>query len=454
MVGVTYRTRLVPLLTVLAVVALPAIALDIACIGSSCDEPAAASSEVPFCSLPAPLREDLAAGYREQRSPDVLTVPGEPVLWGWDGGGQRGVDPAWPSANDPPSGRVPIVFAGTGVHPNAPIPDGAGLDAVAPTLLEALGSDWAFPGVHPGEPIAITSTERARLVLVVALKGIGSAELEAQPRAWPFLRSLLREGSGTLEGDAGSLPLDPAATLTTIGTGATPADHGITGTWLRNDDRGGALARAWSAEAPLSVIATFADDLEYDGPFAGSARIGLVADDPADLGLVGRDWYAVGDRDEVTLARPGETETATGRLLADGFGGDATPDVLGAVVRDSIPAMDDQLRGIVERARAASGDRLLVSVVGTGSATGPVRGRATIPVDQLIRAADDAVPGEAAAVEWSQPGGLFLDQEALVAAGVGSGTAVQAMLGSRQPDGTALLADAFGGFAVQFGRFC
>ncbi len=448
-----YR-RLLTLLVVLAAVALPAVILNVACIGNSCEDPGAAAAEVPFCSLPAELRADLTEGFREQRSPDVLAVPVRPVLRGWGDAG-RGVEPAWPWTDDPPDGRVPIVLSGAGVTPGTAVPAGTSLTAIAPTVLDLLGAEWAFPGVHPGEPIALGhGGETPRLVLIVALKGVGSEELRAGPGAWPFLRSLLRGGAGTLEGDAGSLPLDPAATLTTIGTGATPADHGITGTLLRNDDRGGLLTRAWSDRAPLSVIATFADDLEAEGPFAGRARVGLVADDGTDRGLIGADWYAVGDTDLVRIARAGAAAEAADRILAEGFGSDDVPDVLGVVLRDRVGRIDRELRTIVDRAHVASGNRVLVVVAGTGSASTPRRGAESVPVDDVVRVANDAIPGTDDAIAGAQPGGLFLDQDVLAETGAGSGSVVQALLAMRDGQGNPVFADAFGGFAVQFGRFC
>ena len=59
---------------------------------------------------------------------------------------------------------------------------------------------------------------------------------------------------------AGSLPLDPTAVETTIGTGGLPSQHGITGTWVRNAQ--GRLVRAFGPGAPTPVIAALGDDLD------------------------------------------------------------------------------------------------------------------------------------------------------------------------------------------------
>ncbi|MEX2274844.1 MAG: hypothetical protein WEA10_04670 [Actinomycetota bacterium] len=411
--------------------------------------------------MPSNLRADIAAGYREKRSPDVLVVPHEAVFAGWKEGGQSGVRPLWPSTVGTSSQEVPLLFTGTGIAPGATVPAGTTLDRVAPTLMEILGIEWNNPAVHPGAPLEITASgPPPRLVLVVALEGIGSADVEGEPpRDWTFLRSLLHQGAGTMRADAGSLPLDPAAILTTVGTGGLPADHGITGTFLRDDDAGD-LTRAWGRGAPLSVIATFADDLDADeigfSPVDGQARVGFVADDEANRGLVGGTWYPNSDRDDVVITDPARIVADATALLASGYGTDGEPDVLGVVVRHSAAGMDDQLRHLVEAARTQAGDGLAVVVTATGPAptTGPPNDEARQPLSEITDPVEAAVPGSSPAIEGTQPGGLFLDQATLTQAGVSSGTVVQALLRTRGADSAPLLADAFGGFAVQFGRFC
>ena len=70
----------------------------------------------------------------------------------------------------------------------------------------------------------------------------------------------VREDVAIGTADVGSLPLDPAAVLTTIGSGGIPSEHGITGSRLRGTR--GRVVPSWSREAPTSVIATLGDDLD------------------------------------------------------------------------------------------------------------------------------------------------------------------------------------------------
>jgi hypothetical protein len=438
------------LLAIVGLLGAPSILLRAACAGQTCASVAAgAPGRVPFCSLPEDLRGKVAAGYRDGRSPDVLALTRSPGVVGPVTGESPKAEP-WPSASPPTDTRVPVVFAGTGIGGVAPVPAGTGLEQIAPTIAEIIQLDRPFPNVRSGQAIAdVAGREVPRLVLEVALKGVGTPDLESEPDGWPFLRRLLASGSGTLDGDVGSLPLDAAAALTTIGTGGTPSEHGITGRWLRDDH--GDVVRAWAAGSPTSVIATLPDDLDEE--LGQRPLVGLVASDPSDRGIVGGDWYPEGDGDRVVIAaaRP-DREEAVDRLLGRAFGRDAVPDVLAVVMEGPVRSLDVQLGGIVRAARLASGGSVLVVVAGTGT----WRTSAAAPVDaaDLVRAVEgEAAPPEPLVVA-TVPGGFFLDQAALTEAHVTGQTVEAAVLAASGPRGEPLMADAFQGFAVSFGRYC
>ena len=379
-----------------AAIGIPAVALRAACAGRSCSSGGGGEARIPFCPLPDELKADLAAGFRQGRSPDVFAVT--------RGGAVRGgTDPAddpfsWPSVGAAEATGVPIVFSGTGVDASATVPDGTGLDQVAPTISDVIGFKRPFPGVRAGVAVnGVASGTTPRLVVEIALKGIGTQDIEGARSSWPFLDSLLHEGTGTLSGTTRSLPLDPAATLTTIGTGGLPSQHGITGSYVRNDD--GDVVRAWGDGAPLSVIATLPADL--DEKTGQRSMVGLVATDGTDRGLVGGNWYPHHDRDAVTVASGPGSVAAASDILAQGFGRDDIPDILGLVLAG--PGADARIRPIVAEA---------------------------------------------------VPGGLFLDQATLATEQISGDAAVQALLRVTTPDGQRMMADAFQGFAVSFARYC
>jgi hypothetical protein len=407
-----------------------------------------AQARVPFCPLPTELKAKLAAGFREGRSPDVMAVTGNHAVAGPAGAGP------WPSVTAASRGTaVPIVFFGTGIERGAVVPRGTGLDGIAPTLSEVLGFRRPHPDVRAGTAVAgISDGERPRLVLEVAWKGVGTQELRDDPRSWRSLRSLMERGAATVAGTTGSLPLDPAATLTTIGTGGLPSQHGITGALVRNDH--GRLVGAWGPGAPFSVIATLPDDL--DQAMDQRPLIGLVASDEADRGIVGGNWYIGHDRDAIVVATGGSAVPAAEQLLAEGFGHDAVPDILAVVLDGPVGSIDRRTQELVAAAERSAGGSVAVAIAGTGGSVADAgsTGGARIPLPDVVSQVDAGVSGDANVIAGAVSGGLFLDQGALAREGISADAVVQATMGVTAPDGTRVFEDAFQGFAVSFGRYC
>ena len=436
--------RLLVLLVVLAAIGIPAAILQALCVGGSCAADPG-QSRVPFCPLPESLRAAITDGYREGRSADVLAVGASTPLFTQIGGLRL----PWPAISTATDDRVPVAFAGAGISAGAPVPVGVKLDAVAPTVADALGFERPFPEVRSGtviDGVASTSGDRPRLILLIAWKGVGSSELQDLPDAWPFLASVLDEGAGTLEAEAGSLPLDPSATLTTIGTGGVPSQHGITGSFIRND--AGIVVEAYGEGGPVSVIASLADDLEDADP---RTLVGLVATSERDRGLVGGGWYPGQDPVDTVIGDVAAAALAVEVHLSTGFGDDAVPDVLGVTLEGGVGRMDRLTRQIVAESQAATGGETLVVVAGTGTWE---RSRLAVPDEAAVDAVEGAVPGETHAVEAVVPGGLFLDQAVLREQQVTGQVAVDALLEAEDPDGGRMMADAFQGFAVSFARYC
>lgn len=439
--------RTIGILAVAAAVAAPAVVLRALCAGAACDPAAEAPARVPFCSLPGDVRSRVVAGFRDGRSPEVMAVAGPTAVVGADGLDPRDGDLPWPSAQAP-SPTVPIVFAGTGVRRGATVPPRTGLEDVAPTVAEILGLRRPHPDVRSGRAIpGVATKDRPRLVVQVVWKGVDGADLRDARGAWPSLARLLDEGAGTLRGRPGSAPLDPAALLTTLGTGGLPSEHGITGTVLRNDE--GDVVRAWRRGAPFSVIATLGDDLDHR--LRQEPRIGLVATDRSDRGAIGGNWYLRNDRDDVVVGSgaAGRQAEAAEALLGSGYGGDEVPDLLVVVMRDSIRRMDRALARIVDAADDATGGSAAVVVTSVGA---PVSAADAMTAERVARGVERGVGADV--VEATALGGLFLDQQVLAEGDVLQDDVLRTMRALRDPAGDPVLADAFTGVAVTLARYC
>ncbi|MEP7059584.1 MAG: hypothetical protein ABI828_02530, partial [Actinomycetota bacterium] len=350
------QRRLLSVLIVGTLVGLPAAALRFACVGKSCPAAAASAPPVPFCPLPAELKREIADGYVEGRSPDVLGVPNTGgAVRGGTGPTPEGLD--WPAVSPAPDTSVPIVFQGTGVQRRS-LPPGTGLDQIAPTLSSIMGLRRSNPNVRAGTTIpGVARGAHPALVLIVAWAGIGSSDLSQK---MPWLRGAMESGAGTIRGSAGSVPLDPASTVTTIGTGGLPRQHGITGSLLLGP--GAAPVPAWGAGAPRSIIATLADDWSHA---QADASIGLIAPSAVDRGLIGGNWYV--GHGPVDLRIGGDPLTAADSLLRQGYGADGTTDILGVVLDGPARHVDAQTASLITMADRATGGSVTVAVAGTGS---------------------------------------------------------------------------------------
>ena len=388
------------------------------------------------------------SGFRSGRSPDVLAVTAGAVVAGGSGPAARGASTPWPSSAGISRARVPIAFGGSAVEAGS-VPDGAGLDRIAPTEAELMSFARPHPEVRSGTSIeTVTATRPPRLTLQIVWKGVGSDDLEADPSSWPNLKDLMASGASTMDGETGSLPVDPAATLTTIGTGGLPYQHGITSRVVLNDS--GRLVRAWGPGAPLSVIATLSDDL--DDSVNQRARIGLVADDRTDRGAIGGNWYINADTDDVAIVPASRIGAEARRLIDDGFGADSVPDILTVVEDGSIEDMDADLKRLAGAAEAAAPGATAVVVTATGSLATP--SGAVVPAARVEKEVEHAVPGPDSVVEAAAPGGLYLDQKTLADDKITDDAIIEALEGAQSQAGGPLMDQVFPAIAVSFSRYC
>ncbi|MBA2312632.1 MAG: alkaline phosphatase family protein [Actinobacteria bacterium] len=460
--------RAVAFFAVASLIGFPAGALRVLCLGNACQVRAKASSDTPFCSLPDEVRRLIESGSYEGRSPDIMAVTGSTLIAGGDTFRRDASAPLWPSTTLPDGERVPVVFAGRGVVQRASVPSGTGLDDVSETIAAIIDLRRPHPDVRSGESVdGLASGEIPRLVLEVVWKGVGSDGLERHPEEWPQLKQLMRDGAATMDAVVGSLPLDPAATLATIGTGGLPSRHGITGTLLRTDQTsydltiaeekaGGEVVRAWTKRAPDSVIATLGDHL--DEKRHQKPVVGLVGTDPIDRGLIGGSWYPDGDRDSVAiLDRSASVEEQIGAARAllsrEDFGRDEITDLAGVVLSGRVTKLDSALSRLIRTAKDVSGGSVAISVTATGESE--PGGSATVADARVVRGRiERAIRTSEPAIEAVVPGGLYLDQQALDRLKLSDDVVLRELLRIRSRSGDQLIADAFPAIAITFGRYC
>jgi hypothetical protein len=440
--------RALILAAVVLAASIPAVVAYGKCSGAGCDSGAPTHSYVPFCSLPSEVRTRIAAGYQDGRSPDLLTVSAGTPIVGSTTDRPEDLRVPWLSVNGPAETRIPLVFAGPGIQP-ASLPSGTGLDGVEPTLVRLTGITPPSR-LRSGKDIPAVQRSGAapRLIVLVAWEGIGFSDLAGA--ATPELQSLLRAGAGTLDADTGSLPVDPAAALATLGTGSLPSQHGITGTWLRSP-YGGMLVHAGGPAGPPAEVPTFAQELIHVSKEASS--VALVEPAASDQGLVGTEYFVADHRKpDVSVVAPGREVAAARSLMHGGLGSGAgtATDVLGVVLRGPVLALDRETKAVLADVASATGGSYLAVVAGTGSTTVPAGSMAGADAASALT---KRLPAAAGVIKAVVPGGIYLAKTTAHTT-VSGRDIVKALLGLPAPSGGHLMKDSFDSFAVSLGKYC
>ncbi len=192
--------------------------------------------------------------------------------------------------------RVPIVVWSPGVIEPQDHDERVTLADLAPTTAGLIG----FEGFVAADGVALPGIERAvgttppAVVVTLVIDGGGWNVLRRWPDAWPNLRRLMREGATYRNAISGSFPAVTAATHATIGTGAFPRTHGITG---HNVRRGGGPVKAWGEPGRIDpsflLEPTLADRwTEETGDLAWVGELGYQV---WHVGMLGRGGRPLGE---------------------------------------------------------------------------------------------------------------------------------------------------------------
>jgi arylsulfatase A-like enzyme len=134
--------------------------------------------------------------------------------------------------------RIPLVVYGPGIVSPSTSEERVSLADLAPTTASLIGYD-AWPGDRDGRvlPGLTTSGAAPKIVVTFVIDGGGWNVLQEWPRDWPNLKRLMREGADYPDAIMGSFPAVTACAHATIGTGAFPRTHGITGHNIRDGEQ-------------------------------------------------------------------------------------------------------------------------------------------------------------------------------------------------------------------------
>jgi hypothetical protein len=169
------------------------------------------------CSLPTAWLRRIDAGYRADRSGEIMIVPVRGNYF--DNHSHAG---PWPYLQE-----IPMFQYGPGhVPPVGRLLRRVQMADLAPTLADHMG--FAFPAPHGTSMGAVKAGASApRVIVVMVWDGGGRNVLAKYPKAWPNVKRLIPKGAWFERATVGSSPSTTPAVHSTLGTGAFPSAHGI-----------------------------------------------------------------------------------------------------------------------------------------------------------------------------------------------------------------------------------
>lgn len=183
--------------------------------------------------------------------------------------------------------RVPIVVYAPGIVGPSDNTDRVTLADLAPTTAHLMG----FDGFVAPEGTVLPGIERPatppKVIVTFVIDGGGWNVLQHWDDAWPNVKRLMREGAVYRNAIVGTFPAVTASAHATIGTGAFPRTHGITGHNLRHH---GKPVKAWGtpgkADPSFLLAPTLAE--AWSEHTDDGAWIGEIGYQIWHIGMIGR----------------------------------------------------------------------------------------------------------------------------------------------------------------------
>jgi hypothetical protein len=184
--------------------------------------------------------------------------------------------------------RVPLVVYGPGI-PASDSAERVSLADVAPTIAQLIGFDRFLELGREGRPLPGIErpAEPPEVVVTFVIDGGGWNVLQEFPDAWPNLRRLMGEGATFRNALHGSFPAVTASAHATIGTGAFPRTHGITGHNIRDGRRARKAYGELGHANPDDILVPTLADL-WSEETGGGAWVGELGYQIWHLGMLGR----------------------------------------------------------------------------------------------------------------------------------------------------------------------
>ncbi|HTG48379.1 MAG TPA: alkaline phosphatase family protein [Actinomycetota bacterium] len=184
--------------------------------------------------------------------------------------------------------RIPMLVYGPGIVEPSDSEGRVSLADLAPTTAQLIGFD-GWPTGRDGRvlPGLRTTGKTPKVVVTFVYDGGGWNVLRHWPQDWPVLKRLMAGGANYRNALTGSFPAVTACAHATIGTGAFPRTHGITGHNIRADANGSrkAYLEPGNADPSTILVPTLAD--LYSDATDNAAWVGEIGYQIWHMGMIG-----------------------------------------------------------------------------------------------------------------------------------------------------------------------
>ena len=188
--------------------------------------------------------------------------------------------------------RIPLVVFGPGIVGRSDSVERVSLADLAPTTASLIGFEDDWPTDREGRVLPGLRTTRGaprpKVVVTFVIDGGGWNVLHRWPDRWPHLRSLMGAGANYRNAIVGSFPAVTACAHATIGTGAFPRQHGITGHNVRDGVGVRKAYRQPGLADPSDILVPTLADLWHDTTGAWVGEVGYQVWHMGMLGFGGR----------------------------------------------------------------------------------------------------------------------------------------------------------------------
>jgi hypothetical protein len=184
--------------------------------------------------------------------------------------------------------RTPLVVYGPGIVETSDSVDPVSLADLAPTTAELIGFD-EWPTERAGEvlPGLRLSGRTPKIVVTYVFDGGGWNVLNQWPDEWPTLKRMMATGANHRNAITGSFPAVTACAHATIGTGAFPVGHGVTGHNIRGGTYGSRKTYGEPGNAdPSDILVPTLADL-YSDSTGNAAWVGQIGYQVWHMGMIG-----------------------------------------------------------------------------------------------------------------------------------------------------------------------